>query len=172
MNNSIYYCYFIFYIAKVTKRVNATLIDIMTNAPEKLLSMSALDKVATVSVYSTLTGLSTLIGWGDVSQSHKIAGRIDLGSQYFYTMEPQTCVSVPIEDGIEVYSATQYVDGAQLVIASALKLPSSLVNMSVRRVGGGFGGKISRSFQIATACAIGAHLSNRPVRFVGVLLWI
>lgn len=38
--------------------------------------------------------------------------------------------------------------------------------MKVRRVGGGFGGKISRNVQTATACALVAKKLDRPCRFI------
>ncbi|KDR17215.1 hypothetical protein L798_08320, partial [Zootermopsis nevadensis] len=40
------------------------------------------------------------------------------------------------------------------------------ININVRRLGGGYGAKISRSAMISTACALGAHILQRPVRFV------
>lgn len=35
--------------------------------------------------------------------------------------------------------------------------------MSVKRLGGGYGAKISRNNQISAICALAAHLSKRPV---------
>lgn len=40
------------------------------------------------------------------------------------------------------------------------------VNVHVRRLGGGFGAKISKATLIATACAVAAHVTNKPVRIV------
>jgi len=42
----------------------------------------------------------------------------------------------------------------------------SSINIKVRRLGGGYGGKISRSTLISTACALAAHKLHRPVRLV------
>lgn len=40
------------------------------------------------------------------------------------------------------------------------------VNVFVKRIGGGFGGKQSRSGMLAAACALAAKKQNRPVRLI------
>ena len=100
---------------------------------------------------------------------HTIKGHMEQGLQYHYTMETQSCVVVPIEDGLDVYSSTQWMDIGQMAIADALNIPNSLINMQVRRVGGAYGGKSSRSGHISCAAAVAAFLLNRPVRFVMTL---
>lgn len=40
------------------------------------------------------------------------------------------------------------------------------VHVKVRRIGGGFGGKLSRSSQVSTACALVAKKMNVPCRFI------
>lgn len=96
----------------------------------------------------------------------KVKGRFELPSQFHFSMEPQTCICVPTEDGMDVYSSTQWVDLCQIAISLALNIPENRLNFYIRRLGGAFGAKISRPSQVACACAIAAHFSQRPVRLV------
>lgn len=36
----------------------------------------------------------------------------------------------------------------------------------MRRLGGGYGAKITRNIHISTACAVASHVLNRPARFI------
>lgn len=81
-------------------------------------------------------------------------------------MEPQTTICVPAEDGINVYSSTQWPDIVNIAVSEFLNIPENSINMAIRRLGGGYGGKVTRASQIACACALGTHLTHRPVRFV------
>lgn len=81
-------------------------------------------------------------------------------------MEPQTTVCIPTEDVLDVYSSTQWGDFINVGIARCLGIPENRINLIMRRVGGAYGAKITRAGQVACACALGSHLSGRPVRFV------
>ncbi|CAD6226041.1 unnamed protein product [Miscanthus lutarioriparius] len=108
---------------------------------------------------------------GDVSKGmaeadHKIPStEVKLASEYYFYMETQTALAVPDEDNtLVVYSSSQYPELAQSVIARCLGIPFSNVRVITRRVGGGFGGKAFRSFQVATAAALCVYKLRRPVR--------
>ncbi|TDG48782.1 hypothetical protein AWZ03_004685 [Drosophila navojoa] len=95
-----------------------------------------------------------------------VRGVLQIGLQYHFTMEPQTTVVVPFEDGLKVYSATQWMDHTQSVIAQMLQIKAKDVQLQVRRLGGAYGGKITRGNQVACAASLAAQKLNRPVRFV------
>ncbi|KAL7051324.1 hypothetical protein ACKWTF_004429 [Chironomus riparius] len=134
------------------KKIIVTLKDVIEKAPERIESKPEYSRQRLVE--SSIEG------------EHKISGRFEMENQYHFTMETQTCLCIPIEDGMDVYSSTQWMDVTQIAISEMLKVPNNKINMYVRRLGGAYGAKISRQNQIACACALAAHLLNRPVRFV------
>ena len=95
-----------------------------------------------------------------------VAGEFEIGSQYHFHLETQTCIVTPEEDGVQVISTTQYMDAVQKIVAGTLGIKESDVNIRVRRLGGGFGGKISQPNNVAAACAVAATKLRRPVRML------
>ncbi|VEN35588.1 unnamed protein product [Callosobruchus maculatus] len=79
-------------------------------------------------------------------------------------MEVQCCQVVPTEDGLDMYPASQWIDLVQLAAAEALAIPTQTINVKVRRLGGGFGGKVSRPAMLSTAAALAAYKLRRPVK--------
>lgn len=94
------------------------------------------------------------------------SGIFEAGPQYHFTLEPQTCIATPFEDGIKVQTSTQWMDASQSAISRMLNINSAKVKVEARRLGGAFGGKISWSRQVACAAALVAYKLNRAVRFV------
>ncbi|GAB0087782.1 hypothetical protein DMENIID0001_021290 [Sergentomyia squamirostris] len=95
-----------------------------------------------------------------------IQATMDFGPQYHYHMETQIAVAIPVEDGIDLYPSTQWMDFTQLIVAQVLGVKENAINIRVRRIGGAFGGKIFRNGVVACATALACYLLNRPVRMV------
>ncbi|XP_075976857.1 uncharacterized protein LOC142977055 [Anticarsia gemmatalis] len=101
------------------------------------------------------------------SDVHKIiTGDNTFYGQYHFTMETMATVAKPTEEGIEVHSATQWLDGTHVMISRALGVEQNKIDMILRRIGGGYGMKISRSIQSAIACSLVCYKLDRPCRFI------
>ena len=87
------------------------------------------------------------------------------GLQAHFYMEPQALIAQPSGDGgILVDASTQSPDMVQSAVRQALKLRQNQVRVRVHSLGGGFGGKTTRSPFVATPVALAAWKLNRPVR--------
>ncbi|CAG4933298.1 unnamed protein product [Parnassius apollo] len=95
-----------------------------------------------------------------------INGSMAIYQQYNFCMETLTSIGVPIEEGLEVHSATQYTEGIQVMTSRALNIDENRVDVYVRRIGGAYGYKISRIIQGAVAANLTALKLNRPCRFI------
>ncbi|RAL65552.1 hypothetical protein DID88_005226 [Monilinia fructigena] len=87
------------------------------------------------------------------------------GQEHFY-LETNAALVIPNkEDGTyEVWSSTQNSMETQEFVAQVTGVPSSRVNARVKRMGGAFGGKESRSVQLACLLAVAAKKTKRPLR--------
>ena len=109
--------------------------------------------------------------YGDVDQAlanadHVIEGRFRMGSQYHFHMETQTCIVTPMEDGFDLEIASQDVNNTQHTVAAALATSANSINVTVKRLGGAYGAKITLPIHLATAGAVAANKVNKPVRQV------
>ncbi|XP_035789867.1 xanthine dehydrogenase-like [Anopheles albimanus] len=95
-----------------------------------------------------------------------LRGTYVYGGQAHFTTEPQGCLCIPTEDGLDVYSSTQSSHLVQLAVSKALVVPQSTVNVIVRPVGGSYGGKLTRAAMVACAAALATHHTKRPVRLI------
>lgn len=97
----------------------------------------------------------------------QIEGELELGSQYHFYMETLSAVCRPKEDKqIQLWATTQWMDFTQNLVAAALNIPKNHIDMEVKRIGGGYGGKCTPAFFVAAATAVAAWKVNKPVRFV------
>jgi len=63
-----------------------------------------------------------------------------------------------------IYSSTQHPSETQQIVAKVLDQKFNSINVKVRRIGGGFGGKETQSFLFAAISSIAAKKLNRPVK--------
>ncbi|XP_025087515.1 xanthine dehydrogenase-like [Pomacea canaliculata] len=95
----------------------------------------------------------------------RISGSIECGTQYHFQLETQIArCCLNDSGGIEVEASTQWIDGTCEIVAKVLNIPQSSVMVEVKRLGGAFGSKISRNFQVSGACALAAYIMQQPVR--------
>ncbi|XP_038212504.1 xanthine dehydrogenase 1-like [Zerene cesonia] len=95
-----------------------------------------------------------------------IKGENTSRGQYHFCMETLVCVTHPTEVGLRIYPATQWIDAVHRVVARVLNIQQNKIDVSVSRLGGAYGLKISRSNQVAAACSLVSHKLNRPCRFI------
>lgn len=96
---------------------------------------------------------------------HKISGTLKTGAQEHWYLETQSCLCVPGEDGsIKAYSSTQHPSETQAIIAEVLGIKSNNVEVEVRRLGGGFGGKETQANHIAAWSALLCNETGKPVK--------
>ncbi|XP_075685902.1 aldehyde oxidase-like [Rhinoderma darwinii] len=89
------------------------------------------------------------------------------GQEHFY-METQSIRAVPKgEDGeMDVYLATQDPTHTQSLLCAALNVPANRIACHVKRVGGAFGGKATKTGHLAAITAVAANKTKRAVRCV------
>ncbi|XP_031409921.1 aldehyde oxidase 2-like isoform X1 [Meleagris gallopavo] len=109
---------------------------------------------------------------GDIEKGFKsadkiIEGELHMGGQEHFYLETNSVVVIPrMEDKeMDVYVSTQHATEVQKLVASALNLQSNKVMCHTKRVGGAFGGKITKPSFFAVIAAVAANKTGRPVRF-------
>nr|CAD7445654.1 unnamed protein product [Timema bartmani] len=98
--------------------------------------------------------------------THVAKGTFKLGLQYHLTMETITVQCVPTEDGIQIFASTMWMDLLQRGVSDVLAIPQNSIDVVVRRMGGGYGIKITRPNFSAAACSLAAMDLGKPVRMV------
>ena len=96
----------------------------------------------------------------------KVSGTYHSGPQEHFYLESNSSLVVPSEGdtNMTIYASTQAPTKTQNFCASATNTPASKVVVRVKRMGGGFGGKETRSVFASTAAAVAAKITSRPVR--------
>ncbi|GAB4043321.1 MAG: xanthine dehydrogenase molybdopterin binding subunit [Rubrivivax sp.] len=96
---------------------------------------------------------------------HRLKGRFSLGGQEQFYLEGQISYALPREDAqLLVHCSTQHPSEMQHVVARVLGWSAHQVQVSCRRMGGGFGGKESQSAVFAGLASLAAVKLGRPVK--------
>lgn len=96
----------------------------------------------------------------------KVIGNTQIsGEQVHFYMETQSCVAIP-EDGdqIKVHPSSQSPMEMHQTVAMSLASEHNKVNVDVRQLGGGYGGKTEQAKFVTGSVAVAAHALNLPVR--------
>ncbi|KAJ1026109.1 hypothetical protein NDA18_003768 [Ustilago nuda] len=97
---------------------------------------------------------------------HVLEGETRMGGQEHFYLETNAGLVIPGKEDseIEVISSTQNPSETQVFCASILGIPNNRVVTRVKRLGGGFGGKESRTIAFAAPLTLAAKKLGRPVR--------
>ena len=99
-----------------------------------------------------------------LKSKNQLKGNFTTGSQEHFYLEGQVAFAIPKEDNdLLVYSSTQHPSETQQIIAKMLNQKSNTINVLVRRIGGGFGGK-ETNFLTSSICALLANKTKKPVK--------
>ncbi|CAG8618143.1 10822_t:CDS:10 [Funneliformis mosseae] len=107
---------------------------------------------------------------GDVDEAiqhsdYVFEGETRIGGQEHFYLETQASLIIPREDNeFEIHASTQNPTETQRAGASVLGILANKVVCKVKRLGGGFGGKETRSVPLTLALLIGAYHLKRPIR--------
>jgi xanthine dehydrogenase large subunit len=97
--------------------------------------------------------------------AHQAKGASSIGAQEHFYLEGQVALAIPREDGqMHVHVSTQHPTEMQQSTATILGVDWKDVLSECRRLGGGFGGKEVQPAQFAALAALGARMTNCPVK--------
>ena len=97
---------------------------------------------------------------------HFVEGVARMSAQEHFYLETQASLVVPgrEDDEMEIYASTQNPKETQQLVSEVLQIPSNRIVVRVKRLGGGFGGKETRSAFLTCALAVAAKKLGRPIR--------
>uniref|UniRef100_W5K6P2 Aldehyde oxidase 5 n=1 Tax=Astyanax mexicanus TaxID=7994 RepID=W5K6P2_ASTMX len=105
---------------------------------------------------------------GFEQSDHILEGELYMGGQEHFYMETQGLIAVPGEEAgeMELYVATQHAAYTQEVVGLTLGVDSNKITCHVKRLGGGFGGKVMKIASLSAIAATAAYRTGRAVRCV------
>ncbi|MCK5149220.1 molybdopterin-dependent oxidoreductase [bacterium] len=115
---------------------------------------------------------SRTLALGDIDKAWEkcatvVEGRTETGGQEHLYLEPQGSMAMPDErGGIMLYSSTQSPTAVQRVTSRVLGIAMHLVQVEVKRLGGGFGGKEDQATVYAVLAALAALHTSTSTKLI------
>jgi isoquinoline 1-oxidoreductase subunit beta len=131
-------------------------------------------KVDTASIYATLEAASNRAGAvathsGDaaaaLARGKPIEARYTSQMLAHATLEPQNCMAMVSDQGVDVWASTQYPQGAQGAAAAAAGVAPAQVRIHSQFIGGGFGRRLDVDF-VTQAVSIAKAMPGKPVKLI------
>uniref|UniRef100_A0A8C2F6C6 Aldehyde oxidase 5 n=1 Tax=Cyprinus carpio TaxID=7962 RepID=A0A8C2F6C6_CYPCA len=99
---------------------------------------------------------------------HILEGELYMGGQEHFYMETQGLIAIPKGEAgeLELYVASQHAAYTQEVVGITLGIDSNKITCHVKRLGGGFGGKVMKIASLSAIAATAAYKTGRAVRCV------
>ena len=119
-----------------------------------------------------LIGTTRTLSHGNVDSAWSkcdlvVEGHCDIGGQEHLYLETHRARAIPLEGNtIRIYSATQSPYAVQRIVAKVLGIPNHCVEVDVKRIGGGFGGKEDQATPWACITALAAWHTKTPMEMV------
>ena len=103
-----------------------------------------------------------------------VEGSMRTGAQEHFYLETQATIAIPSgeDDEMKIIASTQNPTLTQLTVANVLGVMANKVVVSVKRMGGGFGGKESRSVPITAVVAVAAAKTGQRYSTKDRILWM
>jgi len=100
-----------------------------------------------------------------LTSPHVITGELKTGGQEHWYLETQTALAIPGEGKeMMIHASSQNPSETQSIVAEVLGLKNHDVEVEVKRMGGGFGGKETQGNHVAAWAALLANATRRPVK--------
>lgn len=98
---------------------------------------------------------------------HIFEGTCDIGGQEHVYLETQRARAIPLEGNVlRIHSSTQSPYATQRAAAKILGVPLHKIEVDVKRLGGGFGGKEDQATPWSCMAALAAWYTKKPVELV------
>jgi len=99
------------------------------------------------------------------SAKHVLSGSLETGAQEHWYLETQSALAIPGElHEMKIFASSQNPSETQAIVAEVLGILKNEVEVEVRRMGGGFGGKETQCNHVAAWAALLANATHRPVK--------